>query len=108
KKIILIPHGIDTSHFKATPRLRKLRFKEPYRRFKKIFLSVGSYGATDYNLEQIIKKFKDAMFIFIGSKFEPKQKYPNLLIYKNISEERLIEFYSICDYFIKPLRFASA
>lgn len=108
EKIEVIPHGVDTEYFKPVnkvdPNLLNLKKK-----YKLAILCIGNYGT---NREEIIEKcrnFKEILFIVINNNWNGKiPQMNNVLFFRRVSEEKLLELYTLADIFYRPLKFSSA
>lgn len=105
EKIFVIPHGIDTNHFKPVKlpeKLKKLRHG-----FDNIILCIGNYGTEKEKIIGISKKLKNNLFIVINKDLNLKSQN-NLILLKKVSDEELLEYYTLSDFLFRPLKFSSA
>lgn len=108
-KVFFIPHGIDTNVF--TPGKNSVEHREDN---SLNVLSIGIHGrdwktVADIS-NQIKKSSKPVNFhVVVPSKYRSKfSENPEINLYSQISEERLIELYRKADLLLIPLRFATA
>lgn len=107
-KVIFIPHGIDTKVFKPKGLSEALIAKKNHLLHKHKFLcfSCGIQGIDSSSFIETVKQFPQILFIVTGRK--ENVRLTNVINTGNISEEKLIEYYSMADFCFKPLKFATA
>ena len=107
-KVITIPHGIDTKKF--YPRLLTKELINKKKRFLGIYkylcFSCGIQGVDSPTFLKVAKQFPNIIFVVVGRK--EKTYLPNVIQPGKVTEEKLIEYYSLADFCFKPLKFATA
>jgi glycosyltransferase involved in cell wall biosynthesis len=107
-KVITIPHGIDTKIYFP----RKLtkndidKKQQLLGKYKYLCFSCGIQGIDSQTFINIARLFPQILFIVVGRK--ENTNLPNVMHPGKISEEKMIEFYSLADFCFKPLKFATA
>lgn len=104
EKVVFIPHGIDIHFWKPQPVLNT-KFLALKEKFSTMALCVGINGVDISQVERCIQQFPDTLFCLLGS-FE--MDYPNVRVFKGISDEDLRDLYTVADVFFRPLTFATA
>lgn len=105
--VVYIPHGVDTNVF--TP-IKVSQLKKDQllgKQFKHICLSVGIQGVDSKVFQKIASQFPEIIFIVIG-RSEKNNQHNNIYLPGKVSEDKLIDFYSLADICFKPLKFATA
>ena len=107
-KVITIPHGIDTKIFYPRRFTSQLiaKKKQIAGNYKFLCVSCGIQGLDSYTFINIARLFPQILFIVVGRK--EKTVLPNVIQPGKITEEKLIEYYSLADFCFKPLKFATA
>lgn len=107
-RVIMIPHGIDTKVF--SPRLLTNRLlmkkKQILGKYKYMCFSCGVQGLDSSIFLHIASLFPQILFIVVGRK--ERTDLCNVIHPGKISEETLIEYYSLADFCFKPVKFATA
>ena len=107
-KVITIPHGIDTKIFYPRCLTKQMIAykKQVLGNYKFLCFSCGVQGIDSQAFVNIARLFRQILFIVVGRK--ENTYLPNVMQPGNISEKKLIEYYSLADFCFKPLIFATA
>lgn len=107
-KVITIPHGIDTKIFYPRRLTKQLitKKKQIIGNYKYLCFSCGIQGVDSQTFINIARLFPQILFIVVGRK--ENTHLPNVIQPGKITEEKLIEYYSLADFCFKPLKFATA
>jgi glycosyltransferase involved in cell wall biosynthesis len=107
KRITFIPHGIDTDHFRPEQDAIDF-FADSRSRFDLVCLTIGVHGADLVETFGLAKEHRNIQFVLVGSESHDGKKPENVVFPGRLSEEDMLNAYNSCDFFFRPLKFATA
>ena len=107
RNVVYIPHGIDTTHFDPKKANRDYfeRFGE---KFDLVCLTIGAHGANLPQTKRLAVSNPNVLFALVGAGQSVENIEGNILMLPRLSEEEMIDAYASCDFFFRPLKFATA